>query len=177
MRDQQEYVRAWGPDNVVRFPRSRWMREFAAPAASYPDTDLIPVNMSAVFTSYLTGRFALYDDMDLRRGSGGTMQVVVVGAVPADPEATLFCFDTATGRIVMLGVKDGSLELVNASFKALSEFLFRFALFVDEDTGRAGRARRAAVLRSKLARVDPDAFADPGSWWSATFTQLEYRTH
>ncbi|GAA2272673.1 hypothetical protein GCM10009853_028080 [Glycomyces scopariae] len=175
MRALREYVKAWGPDNVVRFPRSRWMREFAAPARAYPDVDLLPVDMSAVYTGYLTGRHELFSRIDLERGPAVTLRLLVVGAVPADPEATLFCLDTASGRVLMLGVRDGTLELVNASFKALSEFLYHFAEFVNQDTGRAGRARRAAVLRSTLAKIDPAAFADPESWWSVTFTQLEYR--
>ncbi|GAA1694645.1 hypothetical protein GCM10009830_48080 [Glycomyces endophyticus] len=175
MRVLQEYVKAWGADNVIRFPRSRWMREFPAPARTYPEVDLLPVDMSAVFTSYLTGRYELFARVDLERGPAGALQVVVVGAVPADPEATLFCFDTASGRVLMFGAKDGTLELVNASFRTLSEFLFHFALFVNEDTGRAGRARRAAVLRSTLMKIDPAAFADRESWWSMTFMQLEYR--
>jgi hypothetical protein len=175
VRVLREYVSAWGADNVVRFPRSRWMREFAAPARTYPDVDLLPVDMSAVFTAFLTGRYELFALVDLERGRSGTLQVLVVGAVPADPEATLFCVDTATGRVLMFGVRDGTLELVNATFKALSEFLFHFALFVDQDTGRAGRARRAAVLRATLTEIDPAAFADPESWWSVTFMQLEYR--
>ncbi|WP_194201936.1 SUKH-4 family immunity protein [Glycomyces albidus] len=176
MRVLQEYVKAWGTDNMVRYPRSRWMREFPAPAAAYPGVDFLPVDMPTVFTSHLTGRYELFARIDVARGPAGPLQVVVVGAVPADPEATLFCLDIASGRILMLGVKDRTLELVNSSFKALSEFLYHFALFVDQDTGRAGRARRAAVLRATLAGIDPAAFADPESWWSVTFMQLEYRT-
>jgi hypothetical protein len=176
MRVLQEYVKAWGSDNMVRYPRSRWLREFAAPAASYPDVDLLPVDMPTVFTSHLTGRYELFSRVDVERGPAGSLQAVVVGAVPVDPEATLFCFDIVSGRVLMLGVRDRTLELVNSSFKALSEFLYHFALFVDQDTGRAGRARRAAVLRATLAKIDPAAFGDPASWWSVTFMQLEYRT-
>ncbi|WP_100445340.1 SUKH-4 family immunity protein [Glycomyces xiaoerkulensis] len=151
------------------------MSDFPAPASSYPDVDFIPIRMSVVYTSYLTGKFELYADINLETGAEGTMKLVVIGAVPADPEATLFCFDTRSGRIFMLGVEKGTLEVVNSSFKALTKFLYHFALFLDEDTGAAGRPQRAAALRSRLEQIDPAAFADPESWWSVAFMQLEGR--
>jgi hypothetical protein len=131
--------------------------------------------MSAVFTSYLTGPIDLYTPINLDFGSGEPRKLVVIGAVPADP-ATLMCFDQATGQVLMLGTKDGTLELVNSTFRALVEFLYHFARFIDEDTGRTGRAARAAGLRDRLGRIDPGAFTDPESWWSVAFMQLEGRT-
>ncbi|WP_155829750.1 SUKH-4 family immunity protein [Glycomyces tenuis] len=151
------------------------MSEFTAPANSYPDVDFIPIDMSVVFTSYLDGRFKLYDDIVLELGSQGSLKLVVIGAVPNDPDSTLFCLDTATGRILMLDVNKGTLEPVNSSFRALTEFLYHFALFVSQDSGLAGRAQRAVTLRSKLTQIDSGAFADPESWWSVAFMQLEGR--
>ncbi|WP_051393544.1 SUKH-4 family immunity protein [Glycomyces arizonensis] len=171
MTDSDAYLRAWEPDNVIRFPRDQWMREFAAPAASYPEVDFLPIDMSAVYTSYLTGRFELYSTINL--GGEETMRLKVIGAVPSDRENMLFCLDTKTGRVLLLGVAEGTLELVNATFKALTEFLYHFALFVDADTGAAGRSLRAKALRATLNAVDPGAFADRESWWSIALMQLE----
>ncbi|MEU6251022.1 SUKH-4 family immunity protein [Glycomyces sp. NPDC047010] len=171
MTDADAYLRAWEPDNVVRFPRDQWMREFAAPAASYPDVDFLPVEMSAVYTAYLTGRFELYTALDL--GGDAGMQLKVIGGVPSDRDGMLFCLDTATGRVLLLGVAEGTLELVNSTFKALTEFLYHFARFVDADSGAAGRPARAKALRATLHAADPAALADPESWWSIALMQLE----
>ncbi|GAA1688495.1 hypothetical protein GCM10009830_40130 [Glycomyces endophyticus] len=170
MTDREEYLRAWEPDNVVRFPREQWMREFAAPAAAYPDVDFLPVDMSAVYTAYLTGRFELYASLNL--GDDGP-RLRVVGGVPSDRDGMLFCLDTATGRVLLLGVAEGTLELVNSTFKALTEFLYHFALFVDADSGAAGRPARAKALRATLTAIDPRALADRESWWSIALMQLE----
>lgn len=175
MQNRQDYLNAWEPKNVIRFPREQWMSEFSAPESSYPDIDFIPIEMSVVFTSFLKGRFDLYANINLNTGPRGSLKLVVIGAVPADRDATLFCLDTESGRILMLGVDKGTLEPVNSSFRALTEFLYHFALFLDQDTGLSGRATRAAALRTELSRIDPSAFADPESWWSVAFMQLEGR--
>lgn len=175
MQNRQDYLNAWEPKNVIRFPREQWMNEFSAPESSYPDIDFIPIEMSVVFTSFLNRRFDLYSNINLDMGSQGSLKLIVIGAVPADRDATLFCFDTASGRILMLGVDKGTLEPVNSSFRALTEFLYRFAIFLDQDTGVSGRATRAAALRAELFQIDPNAFADPESWWSIAFMQLEGR--
>ncbi|MFB9662850.1 SUKH-4 family immunity protein [Glycomyces mayteni] len=171
MTDADAYLRAWEPDNVVRYPRAQWMREFAAPAAAYPEVDFLPVEMSAVYTAYLTGRFELYAAIDIGGDSG--LRLRVVGGVPSDRDNMLFCLDTATGRILLLGVAEGTLELVNSTFKALAEFLYHFARFVDEDSGAAGRPARAKALRATLHGIDPAALADRESWWSIALMQLE----
>ncbi|WP_194202071.1 SUKH-4 family immunity protein [Glycomyces albidus] len=171
MTDPDAYLRAWEPDNVIRFPRDQWMREFAAPAGAYPEVDFLPIEMSVVYTAYLTGRFELYSTLNL--GGEDGLRLKVIGAVPADRDNMLFCLDTATGRVLLLGVAQGTLELVNSTFKALTEFLYHFARFVDADSGTAGRPLRAKALRSSLNAIDPAALADRGSWWSITLMQLE----
>lgn len=171
MTDRDAYLQAWEPDNVIRFPRAQWMREFAAPASAYPDVDFLPVEMSAVYTAYLTGRFELYDTVNL--GGDGAMQLKVIGGVPSDRDNMLFCFDTGSGRVLLLGVAEGTLELVNSTFKALTEFLYHFARFVDADSGAAGRPARAKALRATLHAIDPAALADRESWWSIALMQLE----
>ncbi|MCC3763965.1 SUKH-4 family immunity protein [Glycomyces sp. TRM65418] len=174
MTDSDAYLRAWEPDNVIEYPRAQWIGEFAAPASVYPEVDFLPIDMSAVYTAYLDGaRFDLYSRIDLDMGEEGTLALAVIGAVPHDRDDMLFCLDTESGQVLLLGVEDGTLELVNSTFKAFAEFLYRFALFVDADTGSAGRARRAAGLRTAMRGVDPEALADRESWWSIALMQLE----
>lgn len=173
--EHQAYAQAWGQGNTIRFPRDQWINAFPAPRETYPAFDFIPIDVSAVFTSHLDGRFELYAPINLNLGPQGALKLVVIGAVPADRDNTLFCLDSASGRILMLGVNQGTLEPVNTSFKTLTEFLYRFAVFVNHDTGRHNRAARAANLRSELARIDPPALADPNSWWSVAFAKLEGR--
>jgi hypothetical protein len=172
--DKAAFLQAWEPDNTVPYPRAAWMAEYAAPAASYPEVDFLPIDMSVVYTAYLEdARFDLYSRIDLDMGRDGKLALAVVGAVPADKDEMLFCLDTGSGRILLLGVGDGTLELVNSTFKALTEFLYHFARFIDADTGGAGRALRAKDLRAKLKSIDPEALADRESWWSIALMQLE----
>jgi hypothetical protein len=172
--DSSAYLQAWEPDNTIPYPRAEWMSEYAAPAAAYPAIDFLPIDMSVVFTAYLEdARFDLYSRIDLDMGRDGKLELAVIGAVPADKDDMVFCLDLGTGRILLLGVGDGTLELVNSTFKALAEFLYHFARFIDADTGGAGRALRAKDLRAKLKRIDPEALADPESWWSVALIQLE----
>lgn len=173
MTDSDAYLKAWEPDNVVPYPRAEWIDEFAAPAGAYPEVDFLPVDMSEVYTADLEGaRLELYSMIDLRMGDEGTLTLAVVGAVPADKDDMLFCLDADSGQVLLLGIEDGTLELVNSSFKALTEFLYHFALFIDADTGGAGRAQRAHALRATLAGIDREALADGESWWSIALMQL-----
>jgi len=172
--DSDAYVKAWEPDNTIPYPRAAWMGEYAAPAASYPAIDFLPIDMSVVFTAYLEdARFDLYSRIDLDMGRDGKLELAVIGAVPADKDDMLFCLDLGSGQVLLLGVSDGTLELVNSTFKALTEFLYHFARFIDADTGGAGRALRAKDLRAKLKSIDSEALADPESWWSVALMQLE----
>ncbi|WP_205326668.1 SUKH-4 family immunity protein [Glycomyces sp. YM15] len=174
MTDSDAYLKAWESDNVVPYPRDAWIGEFKAPATTYPAVDFLPLDMSVVYTAYLEdARFDLYSRIDLDMGRDGKLALAVVGAVPDDKDDMLFCLDTGSGQILLLGVSDGTLELVNSTFKALAEFLYHFALFIDADTGAAGRAKRAKALRAELTAIDPEAFADRESWWSIALMQLE----
>lgn len=93
--------------------------------------------------------------------------------MPADRDNMLSCLDTATGRVLLLGVVQGTLEFVNSTFKALTEFLYHFARFVDADSGEDDRPARAKALRATLSAIDPAPLADRESWWSITLMQLE----
>ncbi|MFI9506934.1 SUKH-4 family immunity protein [Nocardia sp. NPDC052566] len=173
MIDHWDYLEAWGDDNIIRFPRSQWIEEFPVPSEAYPDVDFIPIDMSVVFTSYLDGgRFDLYDQINLRLSDDEVMPLIVIGAVPENPDSALFAFEANGGRVVLLGVDEGALELVNSTFKALAEFLFHFARFVDEDTGIDGRARRATKLLEILRGIDEAAFKNPESWWAIALSKL-----
>ena len=174
MTDSDAYLKAWEPDNTVPYPRAEWLAEFTAPPATFPAIDFLPIDMSVVYTAYLEdARFDLYSRIDLDMGRDGKLQLAVVGAVPEDKDDMLFCLDLDSGQVLLLGVGDGTLELVNSTFKALTEFLYHFALFIDADTGGAGRAGRAKALRAKLKSIDPEALADRESWWSIALMQLE----
>lgn len=173
MTDSDAFLKAWEPDNTIPYPRQHWMDEFAAPAATYPAVDFLPLDMSAVFTAYLEGaQFDLYSRINLEMGPDGTLALAVIGAVPEERDDMLFCLDTDSGQVLLLGVGDGTLELVNSTFKALTEFLYHFALFIDADTGGLGRAKRAKALRATMNAIDPAALADRESWWNVALMQL-----
>ncbi|MFB8282028.1 SUKH-4 family immunity protein [Nocardia colli] len=171
--NRQKYIDVWGDDNVVPFPRDQWMSSFRAPVGAYPDVDLLPVDMSAVFTSALDGsRFNLYDRINIEIGPNEVLTLRVIGAVPAATGSMLFGFDVDGGRVVLLGVGEGTLELVNSSLKALVDFLYLFACFIDEDSGVVGRPERATDLRKAFLAIDASALNNPESWWSISLSKL-----
>jgi hypothetical protein len=172
--DRDAYLKTWEPDNTVPYPRDVWVAEFPAPEAAYPAVDFLPIDLSVVYTAYLEGaRFDLYTRIDLDMGREGTLALVVIGAVPAERDDMLFCLDTGTGQVLLLGPDDGTLELVNTTFKAFAAFLYEFSLFIDADTGAPGRAARAKTLRATLNGIDRKALKDRESWWSVALMQLE----
>ncbi|WP_169810650.1 SUKH-4 family immunity protein [Nocardia beijingensis] len=167
--------RVWEYDNLIGFPRDQWIEMLSAPVESYPDVNFLPVEMSVVYTAQLDGEdFELFDQLNLRADGSWdeVLSLLVIGAVPAAPGSMLFGFDVTGGRVVLLGVESGTLELVNSSFRALTEFLYHYACFIDEDTGPVGRAARATTLQSSLVKIDPGAFASRESWWSIALSKL-----
>ncbi|MGX1804700.1 SUKH-4 family immunity protein [Nocardia sp. NPDC055321] len=173
MIDHQDYIDAWGIDKVFEYPRAEWISEYSAPPEVYPDVDFIPTDMSLFFTSYLEGgRFHLYDRINLRVEDDEYMPLVIVGAIPAEPDSMLFCFEGNDGRVVLLGADSGTLELVNSTFRSLTVFLYHFGRFIDADTGIDSRAQRATSLLEDLRAIDGAAFKDPASWWTVVLAQL-----
>lgn len=171
--NRQKYLNAWGENNITAFPRSQWVNNFPASVQAYPDVDFIPIDMSVVFTASLEGgRFNLYDRIKIEVGPNEVLILMVIGAVPAAGDSMLFGFDIDGGRIVLLGVDTGTLELVNSSFRALVDFLYAFACFIDEDTGISGRSERATLLRKTLMAVDASAFSSSESWWAVSLSKL-----
>lgn len=173
MPDRAEYLAAWdGEENTVPYPRRVWMDTFRLPAEVYPRIDFLPIDMSVVYTAYFTGDVELYDQVTIQIDEDRPEVFMIVGRVPEDANMW-FVFDTDTGAIMLLDNDEPGLELVNSTFAHFVDFLYHFGLFIDADEGIDGRAPRAARLKETLMDIDPAAFADPESWWSAAFAQLE----
>lgn len=171
MPSRSEYLAAWDAENTVPYPRATWIEVLPAPAAAYPSVDFLPIDLSAVYTSYIQGEVKLYDQVNVQVAEGRPMRFMLIGAVPADPD-TWFVFNAVTGEVMMLDIEEPSLESVNSSFAKFVDFLYHFGRFIDADTGGSGRAVRAAELRKQLLEIDSAAFADAESWWSAVIHQL-----
>lgn len=172
MNREEDFVTAWEPGNVVRYPKLQWLSALGAPEDSYPEIDFLPIELSVVYTTRVGGEFKLYDRVNVEAKPGDILSLIVIGAVPSAPESMLFCLDAASGRVALLGVEQGTLEVVNSSLRMLVEFLYHFARFIDEDTGLATRPQRALELRRIFERLDPEALTQPDSWWSMVLAQL-----
>ena len=173
MTTVDEYWRAWdGEENTVPLPLEHWRERFSAPDSAYPHADFIPIDLTAVFTSYLDGEIDLYDPVNLESDDGShVIATVAIGAAPED-EDLLFLFDTDSGEVLLLDMANPIPELVNSSLRDFSRFLYEFALFLDADQGVDGRAARAGELQQRLQNQDPAAFAESDSWWSMAFSEL-----
>lgn len=173
MSEGVDYIKAWGVENYLVFDRYAWMREFPAPAVAYPDSDTLPMEMSVVFQVGVgsTG-LETFDRINLDIVDNESISLIVLGSVPNSDGSMVFGFDISGGRVILLGLDGGTLELVNSSLAKFVEFLYRFALFVDNDRGISSRASRASELRQELTSCDPDAFADRDSWWGVVLGSL-----
>lgn len=170
MPTRSEYLAAWGAENTVPYPRAVWLDVLPAPASAYPPIDLLPIDMSAVFTSYMQGDVKLYDQVTIQIGDD-RFKFMVIGATPADPN-TWYVMHADSGEVILFDTREPTLETVNATFAKFTEFLFHLGRFIDFDNGSTGRAARAAELKRQLASIDPVAFAHPESWWNAVVAQL-----
>ncbi len=173
MPDGADYINAWGLGNYVVFDRNLWIREFAAPPVAYPDADTLPMELSAVF-QIGTGSTGIeaFDRINLDIGDNESVSLIVLGSVPNSDGSMLFGFDIAGGRVILLGLDHGTLELVNTSLAKFVDFLYRFALFIDDDRGISSRPDRARELRIELTACDPDAFVGVDSWWGVVLSSL-----
>lgn len=165
MPSREQYLELWGEGNTVQFPLDEWRSGSAAPPASWPDVDLLPVDMSFAFTAHVSGEFDLFDQFEVRyEEEGDTQTFVILGQMP-ESKSSFFVLDPDTGVIHLMDPEELTLEQVNATFAGFVEFLYRFAQFVEADEGEETRPPRAAVLERELQAVDPTAFADRESYW------------
>lgn len=161
----------WSEDELIPYPREAWLEGGFSPDM-LPTGDEIPLDVAVVYTAYLEGEFELFDTIQLTTEDGSLdIRLIVVGAV-ADNTNLLYVLDPKTGEILQFDLVAQDVQAVNSNFRTFVEFLYQFALFVEADEGKAGRAERAEVLRATLERIDPPAFR-PGSWWPLVISQLK----
>jgi hypothetical protein len=173
MPTREEYLQLWGDDNTVAVPLDEWKSEYSAPAETWPEVDLLPVDMSVAFTSYLDGQYELFAQFEVRYEEEGDSQTfIVLGKLP-HTETSFFVLDPDTGVIHLMDPSDMTLEEVNASYAVFVRFLYRFARFVEADEGEETRPARAEVLEKELKAMDASAFAQRDNWWSMVILLLK----
>ncbi|MEV1331283.1 SUKH-4 family immunity protein [Micromonospora costi] len=161
----------WDEDELVPYPREAWLEGGFTPDM-LPAGDEIPLDVEVVYTAYLEGDIELFDTIQLSTEDGSLdIRLIVVGAV-ADNTDLLYVLDPRTGEILQLDLEAQDVQGVNSNFRTFVEFLYQFALFVETDEGKAGRAERAETLRTVLESIDPAAFA-PDAWWPLVISQLK----
>jgi hypothetical protein len=163
----------WGPDRIIYFPFEKFLRLMGAVGVdAFPPDCAMPVDVPILFTVAIQREgIELFSVLRIQVGDDAPTELIVLGTAPDEP-AFLFCLDPQTGAVMLLDTGTPAYELVNTSFAAFVEFLYRLDQLIATDPGGRLRATRAAQLHQDLAAVDPVAFADPESWWSAAFIQL-----
>jgi hypothetical protein len=163
----------WGADRLIYFPIDEFPRLVAVMPDAFPPDGGMPVEVPILFTVVVDrDGIQLFSVLRVQVGDDSPTELIVLGCAPEEP-AILFCLEPRTGAVMLLDTEAPAYELVNTSFAAFVEFLYRLDQLIATDPGGRERAARAARLREDLAAVDPAAFADPESWWSAAFAQLE----
>ncbi|MBE1532463.1 SUKH-4 family immunity protein [Actinomadura algeriensis] len=168
MPTREEYLELWGEDNTVAVPLAEWKSESPAPPESWPEVDLLPIDMSVAFTAYLDGE---YDPF--HRIEHDSRTYVVLGKVPQEPKSTFFVLSLATGAVHLVNPPDGTPAKLNSSFATFVRFLHRFAEFVTTDDGLATRPARAEELERDLKAIDPAAFDHDDSPWNTAVSFLK----
>ncbi|MCM0675852.1 SUKH-4 family immunity protein [Micromonospora phytophila] len=160
----------WSADELIPYPREAWLEGGFGPDL-LPAGDEIPLDVPVVYTAYFEGDIELFDTIQLSTEDGSLdIRLVVVGAVADNPDL-LYVLDPRTGEILQFDLRQQDVQGVNSNFRTFVEFLYQFALFVEADEGKAGRAERAETLRTVLESIDPAAFA-PDAWWPLVISQL-----
>jgi hypothetical protein len=173
MPTREQYLELWGEGNAVSVPLAEWRSKFAAPAASRPEVDVLPIDMSVAFTSAVDGEYDLFDEFEVHYEEEGDSQTfLILGKMP-ETRTSFFVLDPNTGVIHLMDPEDMTLETVNATFAAFTRFLYVFAQFVEADEGQATRPARAEVLEMQLKAIDPSAFARRDNWWNMVVLLLK----
>ncbi|MGW3615871.1 SUKH-4 family immunity protein [Micromonospora arida] len=170
----EELTALWGADGMIYFPVDRF-DDVLGPLTPevFPPFGAIPVDVPILFTVDVdVSGMELFSKLKIEIGEASPRIHIVLGSSPEDPQL-LFCLDALTGGVVLLDLETPNFEAVNATFAAFVEFLYRLGQLIATDPGGRARATRAAAIREELMGVDSSAFADPKSWWSMAFDQLE----
>ncbi|PWR09825.1 hypothetical protein DKT68_11155 [Micromonospora acroterricola] len=174
---REELVALWGERGVIYFPDQRF-EAILGPLGPevFPPYGALPVEVPILFTVDVSAPdVELFSTLRVEVGDEGPRAYIVLGSSPEDP-MLLFCLDAATGAVLLLDLQTPNLETVNSSLAAFVEFLYRLGQLIATDPGGRERAARAAQIRAGLREVDPAAFAEPESWWSLAFDELESTT-
>ena len=170
----EELTAFWGTDGVIWFPVEKF-DDVLGPLRPevFPSQGVLPLDVPILFTvDVRVPGMELFSKLKIEIGDAGPRIYIVLGSSPEDAQL-LFCLDALTGAVELLDLETPNFEPVNATFGAFVEFLFRIGRLIATDPGGRERADRAAALRAELTAVDPSAFADPESWWSMGFDQLQ----
>ncbi|MEV0721578.1 SUKH-4 family immunity protein [Micromonospora purpureochromogenes] len=171
MAADPRFTALWSEDELIPYPREAWLEGGFSPDL-LPAGDEIPLDVAVVYTAFLEGDIELYDTIQLSTEDGSLdVRLIVVGAVADNPDL-LYVLDPRNGEILQFDLDQQDIQGVNSSFRTFVEFLYQFALFVEADEGKAGRAERAETLRMVLESIDPAAFA-PDGWWPLVISQLK----
>ncbi|MEV4657072.1 SUKH-4 family immunity protein [Micromonospora sp. NPDC049301] len=174
---REELVALWGERGVIYFPDQRF-ETILGPLGPevFPPYGALPVEVPILFTVDVTAPdVELFSTLRIEVGDEAPGAYIVLGSSPEDP-LLLFCLEAATGAVLLLDLQTPNLETVNSSFAAFVEFLYRLGQLIATDPGGRERAARAVQIRAGVREVDPAAFADPESWWSLAFDELESTT-
>lgn len=171
----RELLDHWGAEQLIYFPLDRFLGRIEVGPEAFPPDGAIPVEVPILFSVAVDAPdLQLFSVLNLQLGDDEPTTLIVVGCLPSDDDDMLFCLDPATGALMLLDLdpEQPGFELVNSTFAAFVEFLYRLDQLIRFDPGGTERARQAGVIRRDLEQLDPAAFEDPESWWNAAFTQL-----
>ncbi|MEZ0091287.1 SUKH-4 family immunity protein [Streptacidiphilus sp. EB129] len=174
MATTQELTELFGADRIARVDREECLR-FGVPEAAVTALSEtgVPAFVDVLFTLTVQGEPVAFDLLPVEVGAE-QVKVLVLGG-PTDDPGLRYCLDLERGVVILLALgAEPQAEIVNSSLETFVEFLYRMGLR-GAHTAQADAPQQHEYyqkLADYLRAVDPVAFAEPDSWWSAVFEQL-----
>ncbi|MEV6346197.1 SUKH-4 family immunity protein [Actinoplanes sp. NPDC051851] len=164
----------WGDRNLIHFPLDRFDGVLGPLGPEvFPPDGAQPVDVPILFTALIDHpQIAVFTHLELEFEGEKPGSLIVLGSAPGNA-VMLFCLDAISGEVLLLDLDTAAIEVCNGTYATFVEFLFRLGQLIATDPGGRERAERARELHDRLRALDPAAFEDPESWWSAAFLRLE----
>ena len=154
----------WGTGRLIYIPLDQFLPPTTVVPDVFPPDGATPVEVRILFTVAVEkDGIHLFGVLSLQLGDDEPTALIVIGAV-LDSPGMLFCLDPATGTVNLLDLDTPAFELVNSSFAAFVEFLYRLDELIQEDPAEPGELlrRTGCATNSQASTPPPSPTQNPG---------------
>ncbi|MHC5259985.1 SUKH-4 family immunity protein [Streptomyces sp. UC4497] len=174
MTNHAELISLFGSDGVITLNKGDALDNgISEEDAETLSATGLPAFLDVIFTLRPDGDPASFSILPVETG-GESIEIFCLGG-PTDSPHMSYCLDLDQGLVILLSQGDRPrAEIVNSTLDLFIEFLYRFALRLVhiKSADPNQKTKYTQELIDYLKSRDPQAFADPKSWWSMVYDQL-----